>query len=145
MLRVIGEVKPNYIVGENVAGLISMVEYEGTAPRMEEQDNLFGTGRVDVRHGRYTLERICGELEEAGYCVILPMQLAKGGAHQNTEWRGKNTMKHEEQRKCSPEGLKTSRLNPLFVSEMMGFPLEWLTLPFMASRGTDGEDGRMKP
>lgn len=69
MLRVIGEVKPNYIVGENVAGIISMVEYEGTAPRMEEQDNLFGTGRVEVRHGRYTLERICGELEEAGYCV----------------------------------------------------------------------------
>lgn len=69
MLRVIGEVKPNYIVGENVAGLLSMVEYEGTAPRMEEQDNLFGTRREEVRHGRYTLERICGELEAAGYSV----------------------------------------------------------------------------
>ena len=69
MLRVIGEVKPNYIVGENVAGLLSMVEFEGTAPRMEEQDNLFGTRREEVRHGRYTLERICGELEAAGYSV----------------------------------------------------------------------------
>ena len=69
MLRVIGEVKPNYIVGENVAGLLSMVEYEGTEPRMEEQDNLFGTGREEVRHGRYTLERICGEMETAGYSV----------------------------------------------------------------------------
>lgn len=69
MLRVIGEIKPNYIVGENVAGLLSMVEYEGAEPRMEEQDNLFGKGREEVRHGRYTLERICGELEAAGYSV----------------------------------------------------------------------------
>lgn len=69
MLRVIGEVKPNYIVGENVVGLLSMVEFEGTETRMEEQGNLFGTGREEVRYGRYTLERICGELEAAGYSV----------------------------------------------------------------------------
>lgn len=29
----------------------------------------------------------------------------------------------------------TSQLNPLFVAEMMGYPLEWLTLPFLSQHG----------
>ena len=29
----------------------------------------------------------------------------------------------------------TSQLNPLFVEEMMGYPLEWLTLPFLSQSG----------
>ena len=28
-----------------------------------------------------------------------------------------------------------SQLNPLFVTEMMGYPLEWLTLPFLLQNG----------
>ena len=41
----------------------------------------------------------------------------------------------------SPTGLvqqnggKTSRLNPLFVEEMMGYPLMWTTLPFLTGNG----------
>nr|DAJ17924.1 MAG TPA: hypothetical protein [Podoviridae sp. ctgx11] len=30
---------------------------------------------------------------------------------------------------------RTSQLNPLFVAEMMGYPLEWLTLPFLSQSG----------
>jgi len=30
---------------------------------------------------------------------------------------------------------RTSQLNPLFVTEMMGFPLDWLTLPFLSQSG----------
>ena len=29
----------------------------------------------------------------------------------------------------------TSQLNPLYVTEMMGYPLEWLTLPFLSKSG----------
>lgn len=29
----------------------------------------------------------------------------------------------------------TSQLNPLYVAEMMGYPLEWLTLPFLSRHG----------
>ncbi len=29
----------------------------------------------------------------------------------------------------------TSQLNPLFVAEMMGYPLDWLTLPFLSQSG----------
>lgn len=39
----------------------------------------------------------------------------------------------------SPEDGKGSLLNPLFVEEMMGFPLGWTTLPFLT------KDGEMNP
>ena len=35
----------------------------------------------------------------------------------------------------SQNGGKTSQLNPLFVEEMMGFPLMWTTLPFLSQSG----------
>ena len=31
----------------------------------------------------------------------------------------------------------TSQLNPLFVTEMMGYPLDWLTLPFLSQSGEE--------
>lgn len=31
----------------------------------------------------------------------------------------------------------TSRLNPLYVGEMMGYPSEWLTLPFLSQNGDE--------
>lgn len=40
--------------------------------------------------------------------------------------------------KAKSQGSKDGRafqLNPLFVGEMMGFPLEWLTLPFLSGDG----------
>ena len=36
---------------------------------------------------------------------------------------------------CSQRPGKTSQLNPLFVEEMMGFPLMWTTLPFLSQNG----------
>lgn len=36
---------------------------------------------------------------------------------------------------CSQRPGKTSQLNPLFVEEMMGFPLMWCVLPFLSENG----------
>ena len=70
MLRVIAQVQPRYVVGENVAGITSMVEFPRDCSRVEKQKDLFGEDyRVETRRGRYTLERVCGDLEEAGYSV----------------------------------------------------------------------------
>ena len=33
---------------------------------------------------------------------------------------------------CLPNTFQTSQLNPLFVTEMMGFPLDWLVSPFQS-------------
>lgn len=36
---------------------------------------------------------------------------------------------------CQQNDGKTSRLNPLFVEDMMGYPLMWTTLPFLSQNG----------
>ena len=38
-------------------------------------------------------------------------------------------------RHCQQNDGKTSQLNPLFVEEMMGYPLMWTTLPFLSQNG----------
>lgn len=64
------KVQPRYVIGENVAGITSMVEFPRDCSRVEKQKDLFGEDyRVETRRGRYTLERVCGDLEEAGYSV----------------------------------------------------------------------------
>lgn len=42
------------------------------------------------------------------------------------------------------EGGKTSQLNPLFVEEMMGFPLMWTTLPFLSQNGDRNQSKDME-
>lgn len=83
MLRAIREVQPRYVVGENVAGLLSMVEWSEAAP-MGGLPDIFGEGRDYFRReGRFTLDRVCGDIEDCGYAVqpvIIPA-LAVGAPH----------------------------------------------------------------
>ena len=70
-LRVLREIKPAWFVGENVAGLLTMVEQREVTP-MESQATLFseGDGLFHYRATElYTIERICRELNTAGYSV----------------------------------------------------------------------------
>lgn len=48
--------------------------------------------------------------------------------------RGRNPMTNNLA-DCFAQTGKTSQLNPLFVEEMMGFPLMWTTLPFLSQNG----------
>lgn len=69
MLKAIKEIQPRYIVGENVYGILSMVE-PVCYTDVEEPPTLFGKGRtMRQRRSIYTVERICRDLEEAGYSV----------------------------------------------------------------------------
>lgn len=70
MFRVIQEVRPTWVVGENVAGIASMVQ-PGEVVRVESQASLFGTYNEDVEtlRAEFVIETVCRDLERAGYSV----------------------------------------------------------------------------
>ena len=71
MLRVIDEIRPTWVVGENVAGIATMVESceitdMGSEASLFQEDN--GVHRFRAEH-TFTIERICRDLESKGYSV----------------------------------------------------------------------------
>ena len=68
MLRAIRQVQPTWVVGENVAGLLSMVQ-PGKETKMERTDNLFDENFIYRKEQKFTIEVICEDLERAGYSV----------------------------------------------------------------------------
>jgi len=71
MHRCIYQVRPDWVVCENVAGITTMVE-QGDVTEMEAEKSLFS--EVDLLHRyrldeTFTLERVCNDLENDGYAV----------------------------------------------------------------------------
>lgn len=85
MLRAIDEIRPTWVIGENVAGITTMVEpgetthLESTAPLFEANR---GVHRFRTEH-TFTIERICRDLEQIGYTVqpLLVPACAVGAPH----------------------------------------------------------------
>lgn len=86
MYRAIDEIQPTWVVAENVAGILTMVEQgevskvEGTASLFDAFDDL--RGRYELRE-TFTLQRICTDLESHGYAVqpVLVPACAVGAPH----------------------------------------------------------------
>lgn len=77
MLRVIKEFKPTWIIGENVDGLTSMVQFESDLEmdakkytQEEMASGCFNVGEMRGRWGRGILDEIVEDLEKVGYEVI---------------------------------------------------------------------------
>lgn len=68
MLRAIREIQPTWVVGENVAGIISMVQ-PGDEVKMGCTDDLFEKNYIYRNEQEYTLSVICKDIERAGYAV----------------------------------------------------------------------------
>ena len=85
MFRCIDQIRPDWVVAENVAGITTMVE-QGEVSPMASQASLFDE-EDGVRGYRlsetFTLERICNDLESHGYSVqpILIPACAVGAPH----------------------------------------------------------------
>lgn len=68
MLRAIRQIHPTWVVGENVAGIKTMVE-SCQVTKMGRTDDLFEENYIYREESRFILEKICQELEAAGYSV----------------------------------------------------------------------------
>lgn len=85
MLRVISEVQPTWVVAENVAGILSMVE-PGEITSVANQTSLFDKGEGVQRYRQeqpFTIQRICSDIESLGYEVqpLLIPACAVGAPH----------------------------------------------------------------
>ena len=85
MFRCIDQVKPDWVVAENVAGILTMVE-QGEVSEVASSADLFDSLN-DIRGYRmretFTLQRICDDLESHGYSVqpVLIPACAVGAPH----------------------------------------------------------------
>lgn len=84
MLRAIREIRATWVVGENVAGILTMVQ-PGAEVEVGGQASLFGEDyRKRVLHRQeYVIETICRDLEREGYAVqpLLIPACAVGAPH----------------------------------------------------------------
>lgn len=84
MLRAIREIRPTWVVGENVAGILTMVQ-PCAEVEVGGQASLFGEDyRKRVLHRQeYVIETICRDLEREGYAVqpLLIPACAVGAPH----------------------------------------------------------------
>lgn len=67
-IRVIKEVRPAWFVGENVFGIASMV-LPGEEVALGRTDDLFEEAHLYRKEQRFVLDRICQDIEDAGYTV----------------------------------------------------------------------------
>ena len=69
MLRIIGDVRPRWVIGKNVAGILSMVQ-PAHVVTLESEPDLFGAGNeLQTKCGQYTVHRICKDFEAIGYTI----------------------------------------------------------------------------
>ena len=68
MLRAIREIQPAWVVGENVNGLLSMVQPSEDV-KVGRTDDLFEENYIYRTEQQFTIDAICEDLEYAGYSV----------------------------------------------------------------------------
>lgn len=68
MLRAIRQIQPTWVVGENVNGILSMVQ-PSKETKMERTDDLFDENFIYRKEQKFTIEVICEDLERTGYSV----------------------------------------------------------------------------
>ncbi len=124
MLRAIREIRPAWVVGENVAGILTMVQ-PGKEVEVGCQASLFGEDnrkRILLRQ-EYVVETICKDLEREGYSVqpLLIPACAVGAPHRRDRvWfvahTNSNGGQEKTERKFKQAEKNNEQSEPLFHS-----------------------------
>ena len=82
MLRAIRQIQPTWVVGENVNGILSMVQ-PCNAVKVGRTDDLFEENYIYRKEQQFTIDVICEDFEHAGYSVqpIVVPACAVGAPH----------------------------------------------------------------
>ena len=158
MLRAIREIKPTWVIGENVAGILTMVQ-PGKETEVGSQTSLFGEDnrkRILLRQ-EYVVETICKDLEREGYSVqpLLIPACAIGAPHRrdrvwfiarltsNTTCNGSSGASHESCRKDerqngneTQQSFLRSCVRTITYTDSTGLPATW---PEQRAAGTTGD------
>ena len=121
--RAVGETRPN--------GLEDWLQFHGLMPSPVSQD----FRRRGPNSRQQGLPELCHKLMPTPTAMDSSEATARMRSSQMKEGSMHSvTLARAVQSRDSKDG-KTSQLNPLFVGEMMGYPLEWLTLSFLSESG----------
>jgi hypothetical protein len=140
MLRCIKEIKPKWVIGENVRGLVSW-----GGGWYSTRCAMIWKGK-DMKYNRFLFQLRVSTLhtKDNGYGLLLTP---------TTKEEVKDVKKFQKRMEKFSNGTKmpnlatqvlefgiNSLLNPQYVEEMMGFPENWTLLPFL-----NGETNQLKP
>jgi len=127
MLRVIREIRPTWVVAENVNGIISMVQ-PGCEIEVESQAFIFEEDyKETILKQEYIIETICGDFEREGYTVqpvVIPA-CAVGAPHRRDRvWfiahhNGNDSGRHRHEEAFGTNG--TSQSERSFTSNRTAF------------------------
>ncbi|HPV97952.1 MAG TPA: DNA (cytosine-5-)-methyltransferase [Spirochaetota bacterium] len=110
MLRVIKEFRPTWVIGENVAGILSMAQYESGAEMGSETDLFGNTVKSGSKSGQGILYGIIGDLEQIGYSVqtfVIPACAVNAPHRRDRVWIVANSRcEHGERAKNTGESTR---------------------------------------
>lgn len=118
--RAVGETRPN--------GLEDWLEFHGLMPSPVAQDYR----RRGPNSRQQGLPEVCHRLLHAP--IADDLKKRTNGQRSMTKRNFEEMFPEKAKSQGSKDG-RASQLNPLFVGEMMGYPLEWLTSPFLSGDG----------
>lgn len=119
MLRAIREIRPTWVIGENVGGIISMVQ-PGCETEVEHQAALFEeTDKETILEQEYVIETVCRNLEQEGYSVqpIVIPACAIGAPH-----RRDRIFFIAYRSDTRAESMQRERENRVYRSEIAAYP-----------------------
>lgn len=137
MLRAIREIQPSWVVGENVAGILSMVQPSEDI-EVERSSCFFGEDNIErtTHRQKYIIETICKDIEREGYSVqpfIIPACSVGAPHRRDRVW----FVAHRTD--AGSETLQCGRKDGIHADRVAPHPDEYRHTPCTAGGGTETE------